>query len=122
LIVRFDNLTVTHANVEIAKSSLDSHIIGLSAELDSIKRKMADMISLLGMRDAEISILNQGKCDQAPEITQLKDSNAQLTSELRINSETVRAANDTISTLRAQLNNIQETVRVAHAPFSPEHD
>jgi len=74
------------------------------------------------MRDAEISILNQGKCDQAPEISQLKDSNAQLTSELRINSETVRAANDTISTLRAQLNYIQETVRVAHAPFSPEHD
>ncbi len=68
LIVRFDNLTEAYANLEGAKSSVDSRVIGLSAELDSIKKRMAEMMQLLGSKDAEISLLQQNKVDQVSEI------------------------------------------------------
>ena len=68
LIVRFDNLTEAYANLEGAKSSVDSRVIGLSAELDSIKKRMAEMMQLLGSKEAEISLLQQNKGDQVSEI------------------------------------------------------
>jgi chromosome segregation ATPase len=103
LIVRFDNLTAAHADLNSVKSGLDSHIVDLNAELDSLNQQKTDMISLLSKRDAEISLLKQGKSDQAFEISQIEDANAKLTSELKTTSDTLRAANETIAIFRAQM-------------------